>query len=373
MKKNSRIGILTFHNVPNYGAVLQTAALKKYIESLGYKDVHVINYIGKGNGEEISVDNMYRSIKSTKNIIKRMIKQIVFCLNRTDYINKLRKFDDFRNKYMNLDYQPDKLNDNYDIILYGSDQIWNPEITGGFNDFYYAKNISNKKIITIAFAVSCGDLSVIKGNQTFLKLANNFDNISTREKSLSDYINTCGLTSESVLDPTFLLTADEYIEMFQIGKNNKSKYILVYELQRNPELLSIAKRMANSKGLKIKRICGYFNHLSTNMSGIYDASPQEFLELLYNAEYVLTNSFHGAALSVIFKKNFYVVLPKSRTGRITELLARFDLYERIVEGGAVDGSEIDYVKISKLVEKDIINTKNYLISVLSKEKKVGTI
>ena len=373
MKKNSRIGILTFHNVPNYGAVLQTVALKKYVESLGYQDVRVINYTGMGNGEETSIDNMYRRIRAINNLIKRVIKQIIFCFNRTDYINKLRKFDDFRNKYMNLDYQPEKLNDNYEVILYGSDQIWNPEITGGFNDFYYAKNISNKKIITVAFAVSCGDLSVIKGNQTFLELANNFDNISTREKSLSDYINTCGLKSECVLDPTFLLTADDYIQMFNIGKNNKSKYILVYELQRNPELLNIAKRMANGKGLKIKRICGYFNHLSINTAGIYDAGPQDFLELLNNAEYVLTNSFHGVALSVIFKKNFNVVLPKSRTSRITELLSRFALDERIVEGGTVNENKIDYIKVNKLVEKDIIDTRNYLISVLSKEKKVGTI
>lgn len=364
MEKDKKIGILTFHNVPNYGAVLQCMALKSYIEKCEIKDVRVIDYINIGNGEDLTIDNISNNIKKTNNMVKRIAKQIIFALNKSSYSQKLSKFADFRNNFMNLDSKVAEVNNNYDIIIYGSDQIWNPEITKGYDNFYYAKNIENKHIVIAAFAASCGDVDIVKEEKEFIELMSNFHFISTREDSLSKYINSFGKKSVCVLDPTFLLSKNEYLSKLQIAISTQDEYIFVYELQKNSNLMHVAKKIANRTGLKIKKVCGYLNNSTINMNGIFDAGPKDFLELLANAKYVVTNSFHGVTFSMIFNINFYVVLPKSRTSRITELLNKFDLTERILlENDMLELQSIDFIKLNSLIEEKNIETKKYLSSI----------
>lgn len=270
---------------------------------------------------------------------------------------------------MNLDVSPEQINERYDTVLYGSDQIWNPDITGGFDSFYYAKNITNPRIVKAGVAVSCGDVSSVNGHEEFATYIQNFDYIAAREKSLAEYVNDCGGTAEHIFDPTFLLTAEEYIQIFGIPMKKEKPYLLVYELQRNPVLVAAAEKVAKEKGLRIKRICGYLNQTSLNKGGIFDGGPIDFLQLVANADYVMTNSFHGVAFSLIFRKDFNVLLPKSRTSRITELLTPLSLESRIcLDESLIDSTCIDYAHVNARLEDGVQTGRDYIQKVLNEEK-----
>lgn len=366
MEKNKRIGILTFQNVPNYGAVLQATTLRLYIKSLGYESVRILNCSSKGNDDAFESKKIKQKIKSGKNPIKVILKQFFWFINSYKYNIKTKKFDEFRKNFMNLDYVPEKLNDNYDILLYGSDQIWNIEITDGFNEFYFARNIKNPEILTASVAASCGDVNVIANNEHFIQYIRKFDYLSVREKSLSKYICSKGIDCTTILDPAFLFSEAEYRKEYDIKKSEK-KYILVYELQPNKKLIKAAEKIAKEKKWEIIHICGYINQTSINVRGLFDVGPKEFLEWIANAECIFTNSFHGVAFSIIFHKTFYVYLPENRKSRITDLLESVQLTSRVVtEFKYIKYFEIEYDTIEKKLEENIINTKRFINMVLEK-------
>ena len=368
MKRNKRIGIITFQNVPNYGAVLQASTLRLFIKSLGYKNVRILECSSKGNDDSFETEKIKQRIRLGKNPIKVILKQIIWLINSYKYDIKLKKFNDFREEYMNLDYSPESLNNNYDVLLYGSDQIWNTQITEGFNDFYFARNITNPQILKASVAASCGDVNVINSNDMFIRYIREFDYLSVRESSLDKYIRSKGLDCVTILDPTFLFSEAEYRAKYNI-KHSENKYILIYELQPDKVLIKAAKKIADEKGWKIKHICGYINQTSINVRGCFDAGPKDFLEMIANATCVLTNSFHGVAFAIIFRRNFYVNLPNNRKSRITDLLESMELSARVVsEFKYIKYSEIDYEHIEKKLKDNIANTKRFIHMVLEKEK-----
>lgn len=278
------------------------------------------------------------------------------------------KFQNFRNDYLCLDSDLKHINQNYNIIFYGSDQIWNPQITDGYDPIYYAKNISNSKIILAGLAVSCGDVDTVKNNSIFLDNIKKFDYIGVREKSLGQYISKHDIECTQVMDPSFLLSSTEYRELLHI-ESCTEKYLLIYELQRNPQLKKIAHIIAKKKGIKIVHICGYLNFNRIRKEGIFNAGPIDFIRLLSNAEYVVTNSFHGLSFSLIFNKDFNIVLPKTRTSRITDLLDSLQLTDRIVMDDFEDimNTSIDYSMVNEILNRKITDSKEYIESVLNAE------
>lgn len=363
---DKRIGILTFHNVPNYGAVLQTFATEKYLIKKGYKEVYVIDYRGCGNGDEFSIESILKKCNEVDNPVKRLIKKILFLLNKGKYKTKLLKFQSFRDDYLCLDSDLNHINQNYNIIFYGSDQIWNPQITDGYDPIYYAKNISNSKIILAGLAVSCGDVGTVKNNNIFLDNIKKFDYIGVREKSLGQYISKHDIACTQVMDPSFLLSSTEYRELLHI-ENCSEKYLLIYELQRNPQLKKIAHIIAKKKGIKIVHICGYLNFNRIRKEGTFNAGPIDFIRFLSNAEYVVTNSFHGLSFSLIFNKDFNIVLPKNRTSRIIDLLEILQLTDRIVmdDFENIMNASINYSIVNEILNKNIKDSKEYIDSVLN--------
>ena len=160
-----------------------------------------------------------------------------------------------------------------------------------------------------------------------------------------------------------MLTKEEYIENFSL-ELKQEKYIFVYALREDPMLLQIATKVAKERHLPIRIICGYMAKGPHAKNECYDASPETFLEQLYNAEYVITNSFHGLAFSLIFEKNFNIVIPKSRGSRLEDLLHELRLDSRICSSGKdeMDASDICYTTTNRILEKRLALSKEYLIS-----------
>ena len=350
-----KIGIITYHNALNLGAVLQTYALNYYINSLGY-NCETINYKCE------KIDNSYKLIDagSTKKIIKSFI-------NIRGNIVKNKKFSKFLFNNVKVSkeiYNKDNIidaNSKYNIFITGSDQVWNYGLNEDENYFLKFVNKKNKKS---SYAASFGNNGIIeKYGDKVLDNLKKFDLISVRENSSNKILNDrLNLKSVLVLDPTFLLTKKDWDKFVVKDKYKNRKYILVYLLHEK-EALNIAKKIKALTGYSIKLIT---NSISFNAKRINDAGIEEFLTLIKNSEYVITDSFHGTALSIILRKNLKVVLKnanKHLNDRLISILNLFNLEDCIVNSKDSDKKilqKVDYKDSEKLINKWIDNSKKVI-------------
>ena len=373
---NKKIGIITVHRNVNYGANLQAFASNKFINNQGF-NAEIIDYLPS----ELDKDNYLLSWlklswdNGKKGSILHKIKLFVALLMSAPHKNKkIKAFYTFRKKQCNLSEKFKNvdgiINANFTDIVCGSDQVWNPDITGGIKPIYFGDvlGIKNK----ISYAASMGKE---KYNETDEKLASdlikNMDYVSVREEKSVAYIEEIsGKKVTHVCDPVFLL---EKVEYEKIAKPIKCKkpYILVYSVVGNNTMLNAAIEFANKKGLDLVEICQNkkrgFKHIQ-----LTSASPEEFLGAIKNAQYVVTNSFHGTAFSLIFNKELYVFDNKERGSRITGLLEKAGLSSRINEEKIIEQENIDYSKIENNLKDYIACSKEFLLNALSSKKEATT-
>lgn len=357
-----KIGILTFHLVPNYGAALQAFALMEYLRQKGH-EVSIIDYRCPGN------DGFSPSRIFSKKIVSYRIKYIAHyvlsnLLSKKTYCQKYIAFCKFwEGKYVlsSLD------KDSFDAVFCGSDQIWNPSITKGLDKTFFGLHdavVFSKKI---AYAASCGDVNSLslEDKELLVSYVRRMDAVSIREKPLNDLLVKKGIDSEVVLDPSFLLSKDDYIKHFYDGRFNNQDYILVYELHKVPSIPLIAKAVAKQKNLKIVYVCGYQKMTFFCHNHVYSAGPVEFINYIAKAKYVVTNSFHGLAFSLIFEKDFNVCLPKVRKERLTNLLDSVGLLDRIVaKVDSINTTSIDYNQVNQKKKALIDISKMFIDKVL---------
>ena len=242
-----KIGILTFQNAHNWGAILQLYALKTYLENQGY-NVKVINYINpfieKNYSKKIKIDLKAKNIKSFLREIKKTINKIYTGKQRIEKWNLFNSF--IQNEILNNDDKVYKKEDieklDLDYIICGSDQIWNPFLTGGLDEVYFGTN--NKKAKKISYAASMGIKELPNDEEVkFKNYIKNLNYISVRENTLKKYIEQ--FTDKEVykvLDPTLLIDKSEYLKIEK--KIDLKNYLLLYTLISNKKLLKIAKKIA---------------------------------------------------------------------------------------------------------------------------------
>ena len=217
----------------------------------------------------------------------------------------------------------------YDILLSGSDQIWNPVITGSDSSFMFAFEKDNK-IKKFAYSSSFGMSDITSTWSSIVKKnLKDFERIGLREedgyKIVSSILPKADI--DIVLDPVFLLDSYFWSSISSPELTPSSRYVLVYSLESNPKIIEQAIELSKANNLKIVAIHPFSNSFSFADICINEAGPLEFISLIKNAEYVVTNSFHGTAFSIIFEKDFYCI-PHSKTGsRMLNLLSRISLYD----------------------------------------------
>ena len=348
-----KIGILTFHNSRNYGAVLQAFGLKQTLEQFGHK-VEVIDY------RNSCIENRKHpfSLMSFKRNPVRYIP--VFFSSYINYRRKVSIFASFGNKHLNVTahrFTPEDINrSDYDFLIVGSDQVWNPYITGGPDSVYWGKyKPGNARLIT--YAASSGNTEMLETVEfkNVGKWLERFDAISVREERLKCYIESHSNKEVSVvIDPTLL--ADRSI-FERITSDNiiKEPYILLYSVESMPHLISIAKKVAKLYNAKIVRagsngltamIRDYRNNVTYK-----NASVQEMLGLVKHAECVVALSFHGTALSLLYEKEFFSVRG-GNMGRVEALLSRCHLMNKIVDKpDQVKRETINYDEVNKAINE----------------------
>ena len=359
-----KIGILTFHNVPNYGAVLQAFALKTYLSELG-NDVSIIDYQCPGNDSAFSPMLRKKGYINSSNLVKKTVKWLNYIFfAESAYSKKWAKFETFSHKFFNK-ISADGLFKEFDLVFCGSDQIWNPQITGGFRDVYFGLG-NDGRCKVASYAASCGDIKEfdVEKKERLLAMVRNISFVGVREKSLFEFLKKENVDASINIDPTFLLNAEEYASKLNLKKTAGEKYLLQYSLQNDKKVDEIAGKIAKEKGLKVIKVAGCLT-ASVGERAKLDVGPEEFLEYLYNAEYVVTNSFHGVALSVGFKKDFSSLLPKQRKGRVADFLSALSLDDRICTGEkTVNHSCVNYDDVTYKLEDMISEAKRYIACVL---------
>ena len=325
-----RIGIITFHFARNYGAMLQAYALQTYI-SKNFGSCEIIDYRPPYIAGKDALFAPPGSISP-----RGLARWAAVCACRLLALKSLRarakKFDEFlagnislsRASGAELPEMPE-----YDFIIFGSDQIWNPRLTLGGDRVYLGDIKSDAP--KIGYAVSAGAFAEeLLSCESRIECVKKFRMIGSRERSLSEALKKrAGIESPVVLDPAFLLDGSEYEKISK--RIAGGDYLFVYELSRCPEIGAIAEKIARPRGWKVVRLRADYT-VELPFGKLIGVSPQEFLGLIKNAKCVLTTSFHGTAFSAIFRRDFYFVsMGMKNEGRITNLLKAFHLESRFAD------------------------------------------
>ena len=354
--KKSAVGIITFHCCDNYGAMLQAYGLKMYLRRQGiWADlVPYEPFFMVGRNWLIPyapVGSVYESLKYSCWGLWSHLKM------GRDFIRMKTNMKCFREKYL-VERKRRKLRRpgrmsklEYQYYIVGSDQIWNPDITFGLRKAYFGgfKNSHKKKVI--AYAASLGGSSLSpKYDNDFSKLLSYIDGISVREREASVYVERCcGKIPAVVLDPVFLLSKESWsgLEVFPENVN----YILVYQTEENEEMMAYVRTLSEETGLQVIELRCSYRSGEKAFSVDYTAGPAEFLGYIHNAEYIITNSFHAVAFSIIYEKRFAAFLHSNRGTRIRNILELCDLSDRLYQAGAP--LEIDRDIMWKNVKKNL--------------------
>lgn len=372
-KNNYSIIVTTFNKAHNYGAMLQEYALLNLLKSKNY-NVNVLNY----NDKEIAKCYKYYGFGSgtLKQRIKTIVKYILFFdKNKKRYYH----FEKFENKYISLTQKYDNVSElqdiNIDIMITGSDQVWNYQITNGLSDVY-TLNFGNNNIKRISYAASIGVKEIPENlKESYKSKISKIDKISVREESAKKTLSSLLENKDInvVLDPTLLLRKEAWNDL--IANNHKTmpkeKYIFAYVVEKNNEYYNIVNYLSKLTGLKVIHFEQRNNKYSNVLESKYSSGPDEFVALVRNSEYVIATSFHATVFSIIFNKKFWVVPHKTTGSRVTDLLKKLDISNRAVnsleEFEKLNFDEdIDYENVNKILEKEREKSINWLIDAIEK-------
>lgn len=324
-----KIGILTYHYGYNFGGVLQCYALQQTLKDLGYKDIHIINCIP--SKIKFYLGGIPR---------KRKLSTLYDLYLRFRYGEKCRNsFNEFREKYLNQTPYikrkslPQYVKD-YDALIVGSDQIWNiREQTDGMFFLDWTPQFKGKKI---SYAPCCGKNEVNEKYRNNLKRAlNNFNFLSVRNRETQSFVERI-IEKKPVIvpDPTCLYNFNEFITNKNIVKE---KYIFTYILGEeinggNKAAISLIKDKYPGRKI-IASVIAYSNPKKIEWADEvrYHLSPIEWLNMIKNADFVYTDSFHGTIFSMKFNVPFITYyIEERRKARFMELQAQFGIEENIV-------------------------------------------
>lgn len=343
-----KIGIMTFHRAANYGAVLQAYALQFYLTKMG-NETKIMDYRCKPI-ENVHSPFYFLYIKGLKNRIRQFLRWPV-------KLHKKKIFNHFLKTKIALSARAGKRNketllqEEYDVVIAGSDQIWNPDLIKG--DTAYLLDFVPNDTVKISYAASFGVDSLDRKNtELYTKYIGRFDKLSVREKQgIAIAASLCNKAVIHTLDPTFLLRKEEWESFMAVPEYDN--YILLYMIRYSENLIKIAKRLAEEKGKQLIFISDSMRR-KKGIRYVTSATPEEWTGLFHNAACVVTNSFHGAAFSVNFNKSIILEISDSEqngNARITSLLDSLAI-EYHCQDSIIDLSgDIDWKSVNAMLGK----------------------
>lgn len=358
-----KIEIITLHYINHYGSLLQTYATCKMFGKMGHQP-EIVDYIRPNADEKIQI----RSSLEAKGLAPNSIKGILFRMIKLAENRKRRDFSHrFVRKYIPMsrhyrDYDDLKSDPPIaDIYVTGSDQTWNSKYNGGVLPAYYLDFAPEGKK-KIGYSVSIGMNEIPDDEMDIIRdYVHQYTAISVRENSAKDLLESLGYKNVTqVLDPTLALTRDDWKPLIS-RRMIKGKYIIIYKLNKIPEMEEFAKKLALETGCRIVRMSYYLNHFRYKGKMIYSPDVEEFLSLIYYADYVITDSFHCLAFSLNFGKEFYAFYPEQYSTRLKSLMELTDTTARAVKDSSnYSKKPIDYDFVNKVLDNERKRIKDFI-------------
>ncbi|WP_160105037.1 polysaccharide pyruvyl transferase family protein [Pseudomonas izuensis] len=365
-----KIALITIHYANSYGGTLQALASQKVLSAFG--NVEIIDYKSdelRNTLKLIRVDGSVRSVlRAGKDLFRlvprrRLIKKFKLFIegnySLTEECNSFKELQDVSKQF--------------DYVVCGSDQIWNPKITGKLDLNYMLEFATEAK--KISFSSSSGSYTYTEAEALDVKrnLAT-FHSISVREEDTAVKLKYLldGKEIHHTLDPTLMLNKQEWLQVIG-GKKSQNKkidkYILVYTLKKDPLTREAVNRVRSILGLKVIAIDQdpYLGYRADHH--IMDASPSDYISLFSNASFVVTNSFHGTAFSANFEIPFITTQPESGANRIKGLLDNLSLSKQFIQSlcdiDSVLKEDADFVQSRSKLETMRMSSWNYLHNAFS--------
>ncbi len=309
------VGIMTFHFADNYGAVLQCYALRKVINGIQGYEAEIINYIPA----------KYIYPKHWKNIYTKQ-----------KFKEKRRRFDEFLEKHCGMCEESCSYVDGkqYDYYCVGSDQVWNTNSL--YKEYFFPHVVPETKRISYAASVGIGANSCFLNKELFSKYLPEFKAISIREEEHIELIEKLsGKKCERVLDPTLLLESYDYESIICKTILREEKFIFFYWLAHsNPAPgVELANKLSRIYNMPVVHSLWNAPSYMFNKDGgcMFYEGIENFLWYVKNAQFIVTNSYHGTIFSIHFNRPFYVLIEDSMRSRIDTLAGIVDIRERMVE------------------------------------------
>ncbi len=357
-----KVGIITFHSAHNYGASLQTWAMQRFLTANGY-EAEVVNY------RNSKIDKAYRidKKKSSSTMIKRHHAFEKFIAEKLNLSTPYGTLAAIQNE-----------EHDYDAVIAGSDQIWNMSILGGLNSAYFA-DFGDSSMKRISYAASIGTDELPIGSevvfQHHLKLLNF---VSVREAKAQEMLkNLTDKEISVVLDPTLLLSQADFNEI-RVPSDCKQPYIYLHNVHLTGEyeaLNAMAEELSARLKLPIVKNRDeilFANELKPFTSG----GPSEFLGMISDAAYVVTDSFHATVFSILYHKDFITVPPLKRPDRLYYLLESLHLQNHIIESRHdlhdMDALRINYDDVESALADLRLSSIDFLMNSLHQNAEKST-
>ena len=367
-----KVSIITIIDNNNFGTFLQAFALCKKIEQLGAKP-ELVDYCRPHMSWKYSIKRIFQTIHNPLRILSRLLS--LWQSNKTH--QKDRKFiHQYLSSHLCESIENIKRTVSADVYMTGSDQVWNSIHNRGLDKVFYL-DYAPASATRVAYAASIGMPQFQEYEKEETKaLLEKYNMITLREQSSIELLSNLGLDNSklhAVLDPTLLLDKEEWKRHIKRPRLHKEKYLLVYSVEtkeQNNVIEEVAEKIAKERHLKIvgvyyggtygKMKCCDYNH--------HYATPDVFLSLMYDADYVVVSSFHGTAFSVNFNKEFITVMPDRFNSRVLNLLTKVDATDRIVKTADCDLDKIkplDYGRINEILGRERERSVGFLEQMIS--------
>lgn len=334
-----RIGVLTLPLHNNFGGILQAYALQRALTGLGHKAVLIDRFKYASVGPWYKKHPIYLKRAIEKFLLQKDITVRVDVEQNRVPKAIAKNTDRFINRYIKRFFTKDFTNiteRDFDALIVGSDQIWRPKyffskIENAYLDFAKEWNIKR-----IAYAASFGTEEweyTEEQTRNCSRLLKKFNAVSVRESSAVKLCNEkFKVEALHVLDPTMLLEKDEYINLFKETETAKSDgNLFCYILDSGTEKDDIINTIATEKRVKPFYVNSKYEDLAAPLEERIQQPVEKWLRAFYDAEFVITDSFHACVFSIIFNKPFIIYGNKERgMARFESLLKMFTLEERLV-------------------------------------------
>ncbi len=386
MKKT--VGIITIHNIENFGSVLQTYATQYVINALGF-DCKIIDYKYPNdyhNGyldetkSKVDCVTPRRNLSLMEKIINKCLKIIYKTKIKKNRLETKRSFVDFTDNFLNKTstYNTfEELEKNppvFDVYVVGSDQVWNVKYAHMDKAWLLSYISDDRK--RISYASSFGSFKIpLEYSELYRMYLSKFSAISVREASGVDIVKELiNKQAYHTLDPTLLLSSNDWNKIalpIKIQRPYIYCYLLSYSTDPFPYVYDLIEKV--QKQLQCKVVIHDGNLLDCTKRGflttstIQNIGPLEFLSLIKNANFVITSSFHGTAFAINYRKSFFSIVDKRKTDdRIESLLTKLELTERLIPIGtstsSLENFNINYTKTEAKLNENIRYSVNYLKS-----------